>query len=160
MQQRDEPRWLLKAIRETTSELESNLWRLEHELARRRVSGQWSPAAVACHLRDCEERFVRRLRAVAARDEAPIEAFDPDGTDFPEAPGEDLVSLLDQFSRLRHQTLDLLWMLDPVDWYRCGRHPYLGAVPLRTLVREIHEHDLAHLWEVRRMLETGAGGPS
>lgn len=160
MQQQDEPRWLLKAIRETTSELESNLWRLEHQRARRRVSVEVSPMSVAGHLRDCEERFMRRLRAVAARDDAPIGAFDPDGSDYPASPGDDLVSLLDQFGRLRRQTLDLLWMLDPGDWRRCGRHPYLGAVPLSTLVREIHEHDLAHLWEVRRMLETPAGDPS
>ncbi len=159
MQQQGEPRWLLKAIRETTSELESNLWRLDHQQARGASGHGWS-RAVAGHLRDCEERFVQRLRAVAARDEAPIEAFDPDGTDYAPSPDEDLVLLLDQFGRLRRQTLDLLWMLDPPDWHRCGRHPYLGAVPLSTLVREIHEHDLAHLWEIRRLLETGGGAPS
>lgn len=151
MQDRDEPRWLLKAIRETTSELEGQIWRLEHEQRRLASAPMLSAVALAAHLRDCEHRFGSSLRDVAECDGASIQAFDPDALEPASADG-DLVSLLDEFDRLRRQTLDLLWMLHPRDWRRCGQHPYLGPVPLTALVREMHEHDLSHLWEVRRTL--------
>lgn len=155
MHEQDEPRWLLKALHETTHELEVQIWRLAREQPPATSDVGPSAAELAAHLRDCEERFLRRLRAVAARDGATIEAFDPDGLE-PAAPDCDLITLLDRFEQLRRRTLDLLWTLAPGDWRRSGLHPYLGRVSLTDLVREMHEHDLSHLWEVRRALNDRA----
>lgn len=155
MYERDQSHWLLKALRETTHELESQVWRLAHEPPASRPPGnaEQSATELAAHLGDCEERFLQRLRAVAAQDGADIGAFDPEGLES-SAPDCGFLALLERFEALRRQTMDLLWMLAPADWRRSGRHPYLGRVSLTDLVREMHEHDLAHLWEVRRALES------
>jgi hypothetical protein len=46
---------------------------------------------------------------------------------------------------------DLLWGLDDRDWQATGEHPYRGAVSIETLARELAQHDLEHLAEVRKV---------
>src|SRR3972149_6089676 len=65
----DEPRWLLKALREAAHELESQLWGLDEDDLRWRPSDDaWSLKEIAAHLRDCEEHFIESLEAIASRD--------------------------------------------------------------------------------------------
>jgi hypothetical protein len=47
----------------------------------------------------------------------------------------------------------LLWSLDESDWERAGIHPYLGPLTITQVAREMNEHDLAHLWQLRRLCD-------
>ncbi len=149
----DEPRWLLKALRETTHELESQLWDLDEDELR------WRPSddglclkEIAAHLRDCEEHFLRTLEAIAYQDAPRIDAFDADALvldrDYRES---EVYETLEQLERLRYRSVSVLWNLDDDDWERTGMHPYLGPVSIARLAREQSQHDLEHLWQARRV---------
>jgi hypothetical protein len=60
---------------------------------------------------------------------------------------------MDEFSVQRQQLVYLLWSLDDADWSRHGVHPYLGPLTVMQVAREINEHDLAHLWQLRRLCD-------
>ena len=151
----DEPRWLLKALREAAHELESQLWGLDEDDLRWRPSDDaWSLKEIAAHLRDCEEHFAESLEAIASRDCPRLRAFDADALvlerDYRQI---DLYEALERFEQLRHRAVSRLWSLAPEDWERTGQHPYRGAVSILQLTREQNEHDLEHLWQARRLRE-------
>jgi uncharacterized damage-inducible protein DinB len=155
----DESRWLLKALRETAHELESQLWGLdEEELRRRPGEDAWSLKEIAAHLRDCEEHFSRCLELIETRNNARLPAFDADALvlerDYRDC---DLYEAVEGFAQQRSQTVSLLWT--GLDWERTGMHPYLGEVSVGQLARRQSEHDLEHLWQARKVrmaLEQGA----
>jgi hypothetical protein len=51
----------------------------------------------------------------------------------------------------REETVWLLYTLDEDDWSRTAQHPYRGIVSLYDVARELHEHDLDHLFQARRL---------
>jgi hypothetical protein len=149
----DESRWLLKALRETAHELESQLWGLDEDDLR------WRPSddalclkEIAAHLRDCEAHFLRTLETIALEDVPCVAAFDADGLlldrDYRHS---DVYESLEELERLRHRSVSLLWQLAEDEWERSGIHPYLGPVTIARLAREQSQHDLEHLWEARRV---------
>lgn len=154
--ERDESRWLLKALRETAHELESQLWGLDEEDLRwRPADDAWCLKEIAAHLRDCEEHLVETLELIAFRDEPRLPVFDADALvierDYREC---DLYDALLGFEHLRGRTVSLLWSLDDEGWKRTGVHPYRGPVSIAQLAREQNEHDLEHLWQARRLRES------
>lgn len=149
----DESRWLLKALRETAHELESQLWGLDEDDLR------WRPSddalclkEIAAHLRDCEAHFLRTLETIALEDVPCVAAFDADGLlldrDYRDS---DVYESLEELERLRYRSVSLLWQLADDEWERSGIHPYLGPVTIARLAREQSQHDLEHLWEARRV---------
>ena len=154
----DESRWLLKALRETGHELESQLWDLdEADLRWRPGDDAWSLKEIAAHLRDCEEHLLQSLELITTRNEPRISAFDGDALvlerDYREI---DLYEALERFAYLRQRTVELLWEAEQ-DWEQAGIHPYLGPVTIAQLARRQNEHDLEHLWQARRLREALAG---
>src|SRR3990172_8671363 len=149
----DEPRWLLKALREAAHELEAQLWGLDEDDLRWRPSDDaWCLKEIAAHLRDCEEHFLQSLEAIAFDDCPRLPAFDADALVLEQDYREiDLYEALERFEELRHSTVSLLWGLAPEDWEHTGDHPYRGPVSVLQLTREQSEHDLEHLWQARRL---------
>jgi hypothetical protein len=149
----DESRWLLKALRETAHELESQLWGLEEaDLRWRPTDDALCLKEIAAHLRDCEEHFLRTLETIAYEDVPCVGAFDADGLvlerDYRDS---DAYSSLEELDRLRYRSVSLLWQLEDDEWERSGIHPYLGPVTIARLAREQSQHDLEHLWQARRV---------
>jgi hypothetical protein len=68
--------------------------------------------------------------------------------------GKSMGQLLDEFARLRSETLDQLRALNlgPEDFERRGRHPALGVVTLSELLAAWAGHDLTHLHQISRVL--------
>ena len=152
----DESRWLLKALRESAHELESQIWGLEEEALRWRPSDDsMCLKEIAAHLRDTEQHFVKTLETIVARDNPKIKAFDGDALVMDrDYRSVDLYDVFEQFSYQRHQSVNILWGPLLGTWERTARHPYLGEVTVAQLVREQHEHDLEHLWQARNIRET------
>lgn len=144
---------MLKALHEAAGELQSQLLGLgEDDLRHRPAPDEWSLNEIAAHLRDAEASFVERLELIAGQDEPDLPNVDTAvyvmERDYQ---GVDLYEVLMEFSRLRHQSTGLLWSLAPYDWEREGVHPYRGRISIMQVARDMNEHDLGHLWQVRRL---------
>ena len=147
--------WLLKALREAGSSL---LWELygldEEELRWRPGEGEWSLKEIAAHLRDAEELALAQLNAFVSLSPSPLPAWNvdllPQERDYQ---GEEIAGLLASFRGMRRETTYLLWGLTEADWQRAAEHPYRGPVTLEEVARELAQHDLEHLWQVRQLKE-------
>jgi hypothetical protein len=71
-----------------------------------------------------------------------------------ESEGKSLAQLLDEFARVRSESLDELRALNlqPEDLVRRGRHPAFGAVTLSQLLATWATHDLTHLHQISRIM--------
>lgn len=71
-----------------------------------------------------------------------------------ESQGKSLGELLDEFTRLRANSLQELRALHltPEDLARRGRHPTLGVVTLSELLTTWAAHDLTHLHQISRIM--------
>jgi hypothetical protein len=153
----DAKSWLLKALRETAHAMESLLWDLDEDaLDRVPEEGEWSCRQLVSHMCGMERRYIDRLERMVRMEEPRIAAFDADSIEqSEEAPEEDesVFEQMDEFSVQRRQAVYLLWSLDDEDWRRRGIHPYLGPLSITQVAREMNEHDLAHLWQLRRLCD-------
>ena len=149
-----EQSWILKALREAGNELIGQFYGLsEEELRWRPLDDERSLEEVASHLRDREEITLRQIQCIAETDGEPVlptADFDTLSLDR-DHQRHDAWEALRAFSRLRNQTSMTLWGLLSEDWERCGRHPYRGPLSIAQIARELAQHDLAHLWQVRRL---------
>jgi DinB family protein len=92
------------------------------------------------------------MNAIAEGARRPLPAWDidllPAERDYRSA---DLGDLLSELRELRQETTYLLWGLDDADWQQNAEHPFRGSVTIEILARELAQHDLEHLAEVRRL---------
>lgn len=152
--------WLLKALREASDELARELWGLpESAVCWCPGEGAWCLKEIVAHLREAEARFHEQLRRIASERDPrlPAEPLDllPADQDCTTA---DLAEMLGELTELRDRTLLLLAALDASGWERTGRHPFLGRRSIAQIARALSEHDLEHLWQVRRLKEGLARG--
>lgn len=155
LDERDAHGWLLKALREAGGSLLSEFYGLDEEmLCRPAGEGELSLKEIAAHLRDAEELALAQLTAIAEGKRGPLPAWDVDvlplERDYQRA---DVNAVVAEFRRLRRETTYLLWDLTEADWQRPGEHPFRGPVTLGEIARELAQHDLEHLWQVRRLKE-------
>lgn len=158
----DAKSWLLKALRETAHAMESLLWELDDDaLERAADEGEWSCKQLVSHMCEMERRYIDRLERIVGMAEPRISAFDADSIAVEDSPwrAEDpqeeqaVFDMMDEFSVQRRQAVYLLWSLDAEDWERRGVHPYLGPLTITQVAREMNEHDLAHLWQLRGLCD-------
>ncbi len=147
--------WVAKALREAGSSLLSELYDLDEErLVWRPVEGEWSLKEIAAHLRDAEELALAQFNAFVAGSSSALPAWDvdvlPQERDYQSG---EIARGLASFRGMRRETTYLLWALTEADWRRSAEHPYRGPVTLGELARELAQHDLEHLWQVRQLKE-------
>jgi hypothetical protein len=115
----------------------------------------WSAFDVVAHLIHGERTdWMPRVRMVLKFGETqPFAPFDRWGH-IRESQGKSLAQLLDEFARLRSESLSELRTLNlqPEDLARRGRHPALGAVTLSELLATWAAHDLTHLHQISRIM--------
>jgi hypothetical protein len=115
----------------------------------------WSAFDVVAHLIHGERTdWMPRVRIVLKFGETQAFApFDRWGH-IRESQGKSLAQLLDEFARLRSESLSELRTLNlqPEDLARRGRHPALGAVTLSELLATWAAHDLTHLHQISRIM--------
>ncbi len=155
LQERDQQGWVLKALREAGNTLLSELYGLdEEELRWRPAEGEWSLKETASHLRDAEELALAQFNAFISGSASALPAWDvvllPQERDYQ---GEEMARVLASFRGMRRETTYLLWSLTGADWQRSAEHPYRGPVTMGEVARELAQHDLEHLWQVRQLKE-------
>jgi hypothetical protein len=147
--------WLLKALRETAHAIEALIWDLDENVHEHAPGmDEWSVRDLAHHMCETERRYVDRLERITRLEQPRVAAFDADSIE-PRAAylGMSAHELTDEFGVLRQQSVYLLWSLDDDDWQRAGIHPYLGPLTILQTAREMNEHDLSHLWQLRRLCD-------
>ena len=153
----DNQRFLLKAIGEAGRELAEELYGIRSREASRRGADGWSYLLIGAHVRDNEEITLSYLERILSRRNPSLEAVDTERVlDDPTLVTEDLDRLVSEFVYLRRQTQMLLYDLSRAAWERQGTHQYRGPCSVLQLARELNQHDLEHLWQVRRMREAAA----
>lgn len=115
----------------------------------------WTVFEVVGHLAHCERAdWMPRAKLILQSGES--QSFVPlDRTaHIQESQGKSLNQLLDEFTRLRSETLDELRELNlqPQDLDLRGRHPALGTVTLSQLIATWAAHDLTHLHQISRIM--------
>ncbi|HYM16713.1 MAG TPA: DinB family protein [Dehalococcoidia bacterium] len=153
----DAKSWLLKALRETAHAMESLLWDLDDDaLDASPEDGEWSCRDLVAHMCQMERRYIDRLERMVRMETPRIDAFDADSIELlrdGDAADDPVFDMMDEFAVQRRQSVYLLWSLDAEDWERRGIHPYLGPLTVMQVAREMNEHDLAHLWQLRRLCD-------
>ncbi|HEV2802597.1 MAG TPA: DinB family protein [Pyrinomonadaceae bacterium] len=115
----------------------------------------WSPYDVVGHLIHGEETdWIPRARVILGYGESrPFEPFDRFAM-FEKSRGKSLDELLDEFERLRRESLAELEKMDltPEALGMRGQHPELGVVTLSELLATWVVHDLSHLGQIVRVM--------
>jgi hypothetical protein len=115
----------------------------------------WSPYDVVGHLIHGEEAdWIPRAKVILGYGESrPFEPFDRFAM-FEKSRGKSLVELLDEFERLRWESLSELEKMDltPAALGKRGLHPELGVVTLSELLATWVVHDLSHLGQIVRVM--------
>ncbi|HJQ24645.1 MAG TPA: DinB family protein [Blastocatellia bacterium] len=115
----------------------------------------WSPYDVVGHLIHGEETdWVPRARIILEHGEAraftPFDRF----AQFEQSRGKSIPELLDEFTRLRRESLAALAELNlrPEQMSLRGTHPELGSVTLGELLATWVAHDLSHVAQILRVM--------
>jgi hypothetical protein len=115
----------------------------------------WSPYDIMGHLVHGERTdWIPRAEIVLAqgadRRFAPFDRF----AQFQESRGKSLGNLLDEFERLRAESLATLtsWRLTDAQLSLEGEHPAFGKVTLRQLLATWVAHDLGHIAQIARVM--------
>jgi len=148
----DNHAFLLKALREASGEIENELYNLGAGQLSWHDGDEWSLVQIAGHLRDREDSNLSALRAIVSSRRPLLELVDFEAVVEEGAYKQGQLSeLLYGFSELRQDALYLLYNLSDRQWRRIGVHRYRGDLRIEQLVKEMNEHDLAHLWQVMRL---------
>lgn len=115
----------------------------------------WTVRDVVAHLISGERTdWIPRARQILESGESrPFDPFDRLGH-VRESEGKSLSELLDEFARLRSETLETLhgFGLGNEDLARRGTHPAFGSVTLSELLATWAAHDLTHLHQISRIM--------
>ncbi|MCH8201292.1 MAG: DinB family protein [Chloroflexi bacterium] len=153
LEERDSAGWAMKALREAGGTLVSEFAGLDEAALRHRpAEDELSLKEIAAHLRDAEELALRQLTVASEEPDKRLPVWDIDVLPFErDYRNVDLEGVLSEVRNLRSQTTMLLWMLRDWDWRREVTHPYRGQITIEMIARELAQHDLEHLWQVRRL---------
>ncbi|HEX8185425.1 MAG TPA: DinB family protein [Blastocatellia bacterium] len=152
MDQRDKDRVICN-LKSLPNELEDLLKDLDEETLRwRPIPNKWSIKEIMCHLRDMErEAYLARYRKLLTEDNPLLSNVDQDRV---AAEGDyinqDVKAALEEFKRLREETIQTLENAPPEMWSRGGVHETDGPVTVEYLVhRQIKGNDLNHLVQMK-----------
>ena len=117
--------------------------------------GTWSAFDIVGHLIHGERTdWIPRARVILSdAEDRTFEPFDR-FAQMKLSKGKSLPQLLDEFARLRQESLAALegLHLQPHHLERRGRHPALGVVTLSELLATWAAHDLTHLHQLSRVM--------
>jgi hypothetical protein len=152
MDQRDKDR-LLCNLKSLPNELEDLVKDLDEDTLRwRPIPNKWSIKEVMCHLRDMERlAYLERYRRILAEENPLLPNVDQDRiaieTDYI---NQDLKAALEEFKRLRGETIQTLEGAPTETWSRSGTHSTDGSLTVEQLVvRQIKGNDLNHLVQMK-----------
>ncbi|MCC6314713.1 MAG: DinB family protein [Thermomicrobiales bacterium] len=125
----------------------------EEALKRPGSDGGWGVAEVLGHLRDWEEVFRDRIRAIRSEDRPALPAYDDALWEIEHDYGAQTPqSALNSFEAVRSETVGLLADLTPQEWEQVGIHSSHGPITIRWIAEYLRGHDADHLRQIREAL--------
>ncbi|HUF52522.1 MAG TPA: DinB family protein [Dehalococcoidia bacterium] len=151
LEEKDSAGWAMKALREAGGTLLGEFSGIDDATLRHRpAEDELSLKEIAAHLRDAEELALLQLTAAIEQPDRKLPHWDIDVLPFErDYRGMDLRRFLSEWRGLRNETTSMLWMLREWEWRKPLNHPYRGEITIETIARELAQHDLEHLWQVR-----------
>ena len=138
--------FLVKALREAGNELVEELEAVPIREAHRRPDGEWSFCQIARHVARSERMRLDYVQRILSRRKPELEPVDLDV----EVDGrDDIRNAAYEYASLRQDLVYTLWGEPMSVWERTGVHRYMGEISVLQICRELHLHDLEHLWQVR-----------
>lgn len=126
----------------------------QEHLTRRPAPDKWSIAEIVAHLADAEIAISWRLRQILGTNAIPIQAYDQDlwarTFDYGHRDPEQSLEL---FRVLRASNIALLKAV-PTLWDNYGVHQERGNESISHMVRMVAGHDINHLRQVERIIQT------
>ena len=124
-------------------------------LRRQPAPGKWSVGDIVAHLADAELVFGHRLRLMMTSNGTPLQAFDPDRFAATFNYGmSDVQTSLELFASARRGNLRWLRTVPESLYDNTGTHDEWGSVSVRSMVRLEAGHDLNHLSQITRIVES------
>lgn len=115
----------------------------------------WSVGAIVAHLVDAEIATAFRLRKILSEPGSDIPAYDQEKWSLAQGhPDKDPQLSLREFSQLREMNLTLLRKLTPEKWQLFGMHPERGKETIDQIVRLLAGHDINHIGQIERTLQS------
>jgi hypothetical protein len=152
MDQREKDR-LLNNLRSLPNELTDLLADLDEELLRwRPIPNKWSIKEIVCHLRDMERlAYLARYRKIVGEENPYLENVDQNRLAYEsDYLNQNTAEALDEFKRLRADTVETLGAVHLEDWSRAGVHQTDGPMTIEQLVkRQINGNDINHLTQMK-----------
>jgi hypothetical protein len=152
MDQREKDR-LLNNLRSLPNEVADLLGDLDEELLRwRPIPNKWSIKEIMCHLRDMERlAYLARYQKIIADETPYLENVDQNRLAYEnDYLNQDTKAALEEFQKLRAETVNTLEVVSVEDWSRSGVHQTDGALTVEQLVnRQINGNDINHLNQMK-----------
>ena len=152
MDQREKER-LLYNLKSLPNELSDLLQDLDEERLRwRPIPNKWSVKEIMCHLRDMERlAYLARYRRMLTEENPVLPNVDQNRIaaecDYINQDGK---AALEEFKRLRWETVQTLGSAPVESWSRSGTHETDGPMTVEQLVvRQIRGNDLNHLVQMK-----------
>jgi uncharacterized damage-inducible protein DinB len=143
--QREAPRVLAELIEGVPEEV----------LSRQPAPGKWSVGSILAHMAEDELASSWRYRQMIEHDGATLAGFDQDEWarlgDYQSWPAR---AGLEMFRLLREANLRTFGRLTAEEWGRCGTHVERGRITVAELARHMAAHDVNHIMQVRRLVES------
>jgi hypothetical protein len=120
----------------------------------------WTIRHLLAHFVSVEQALKSLIEDVYAGGAGAPEGFDIDGFNADEVakwvrhPPEELLL---EFDRSRRAFVALVSRMQAADLAIKGRHPFLGWVTLKDMIKMLYRHDQIHLRDLRRLLKPEAG---
>ena len=125
------------------------------ELRTRPFEGKWTPHEVIGHLTDSEWVYGYRLRLILCEENPAILGTNQDLWVARQRHNERETSeFVEMFQTMRQFNLALWKRMSPADLERTGQHNERGPESLGVMLRMMAGHDLSHLDQITRYLQT------
>jgi FMN phosphatase YigB (HAD superfamily) len=150
------PQALLAILRSTPAALSTLCRQQSTSLGKRPAKNEWSPGEVLCHLRDVDaEVNLPRIQKVIDENNPFLAGQETDPwAEQRQYQLQDGWQALNDFIASRLRLLHILEPLSLGDWDRNARHAIFGPIHLRELVNIVAGHDILHVQQVFRSLNS------
>ncbi len=122
-------------------------------LTRRPDEKNWAPVEIICHIRDVEESYLGRFKAILEVEGFKFQTAEADRwAEERQYLRNDALQALSAFRARRKDTIEFLKTLESEQLERTGIHPRLGRKNLAELAEGLSGHDANHLDQLKRSL--------
>jgi hypothetical protein len=116
----------------------------------------WKVNQVLCHILNAEQGFHHLISDIllggpGAPEDLDIDVYNEERIRAMHC--QDREALLKAFSQARITTMEIVRRMQPEDFERVGRHPYLGVTTLDAMLKLIYRHVMLHQRDIRRTID-------